>query len=55
MYIIIFKEFKTIANDMLFASYEEAWDWKKAQIEARECLNHISIYDVKRLDVYKSL
>jgi hypothetical protein len=50
IYVIVYSyDYKSIADNIYFSSYEEAYEWKKEQIANGECFNPISSYSFKAL------
>jgi hypothetical protein len=50
IYVIVYSyDYKSIADNIYFPSYEEAYEWKKEQIANGECGNPISLYHFKAL------
>jgi len=50
VYVIVYSyDYKSIADDIYFLSYEEAYEWKKKQIDNGKCGNPITSYSVKSL------
>ena len=50
VYVITFSyDNKSIADNIFFPSYEEAYKWKKEQIDNGQCGNPISSYSFKAL------
>lgn len=53
IYVIVYSyDNKSIADDMYFSSYEEAYEWKKKQIDDGDCYNPISSYHFKSLTAF---
>ena len=50
IYVIVYSyDYKSIADNIYFSSYEEAYEWKTEQIANGECNNPISLYSFKAL------
>lgn len=50
IYVIVYSyDNKSIADNIFFSSYEEAYQWKKEQIANGQCGNPITSYHFKAL------
>lgn len=50
IYVITYSyDYKSIADDIYFSSYEEAYNWKKEQIANGNCGNPITSYHFRAL------
>jgi hypothetical protein len=50
VYVIVYShDYKSIADDIFFTSWDEAYDWKQEQIANGNCRNPITAYSVKAL------
>ena len=50
IYVIVFSyDNKSLADNIFFPSYEEAYEWKKEQIANGQCGNPITAYHFKAL------
>jgi len=54
VWVIVYSyDYKSIADNMFFSTYEEAYQWKKDRIAKGDCGNPITAYDFKCLSSFK--